>query len=472
MSYRKKVDKWKNGEIEWDGTPIVSEAQVAGERMGKAMDEAQTSRILVQLRLDSLSSLFGLVSMLGEAKKMPEVHGLRGTGSGDESTHSSDTPTKNETDVSPPRPSRRNSGPPPRPLEVHGMRLVELTDRTSSVMQSAELDEFADQDFVFSAFRTFAQLHGMAVAGHVAAIPTSAYARKLVEESKEAKANLMIVPWSFNGTLSDEATVAIQNDHATLGDRFASRQHIDFVQDVLSHAACSTGIFISRSSEATRGSRPTLAYKTTTTGVSVHSARDRASQLALPLSNHLQHVFVPFIGGRDDQAALLFALQLAHNPAVYVTVVHIAIASEDLMAVLPELSIVRTTSGKQHPKETVDDVPSRSDDELLNTARTSVAGTSLEDRVEFIDIEVGLAREVTDKAVELAAERVARGKPSGGVDDLILVGSRHKVLSRLFSSELGADADFQKTVGVLGAKIAKAGLEAGLLVIHAAPESA
>lgn len=453
MSYRKKVEQWKRGEIDWDGTPIISEAQIKGEQMAKAMDKARTSRVLVQLRLDSLSSLFGLISMLGEAKKTFDDESTSGSESVDFGGKSAAASVHKEDEDVPAITTRPVAKVRRDPLEVRGMRLVELTDRTSSVMQSAELDEFSDQDFVFSAFRTFSQLNGLAVAGHVSAVPTNLYANTLIEEAKDTKADLMIVPWSVHGTLAEDTSVVIPNEFASLSERFANRQHIEFVQEVVARSSCNTGIFISRSAEASRSSRPNQAYRTKS-GVSVQSGRDVGSQLVLPIEHVLQ-VFFPFIGGADDHAAMLFALQLAHNPNVHVTVARIVLGTDDPML----------TSEKDLAKVTYPE-SSHNDEELFSSAQVSLASTPLEARVDFVEVEVAAVGEVTDSVVRLAREKV-RGKTAGGVDDLVVVGNRHSRLEKSASGDLGTEHDFQKTVGVLGSKLAHAGLEAGVLVIRA-----
>ncbi|KAJ3502529.1 hypothetical protein NM208_g16708 [Fusarium decemcellulare] len=177
--YRQKVEKWRRGEIDWDGSPIVSEAQASEHRMEEALDKSQTRRLILHLRLDALSGLFNLVALLGDARKATNSaiteKGEEGTPAG----HVSDS-------------AEEKSRPPiARPLEVHGLRLMELTDRTSSVMQSAEADEFTSRDAVFSAFQTFSRLNGVAVAGQVSIIPTSAYAETLIKCAEEVSCYLV-----------------------------------------------------------------------------------------------------------------------------------------------------------------------------------------------------------------------------------------------------------------------------------------
>ena len=63
--YQKKVEAWRNGEIDWDGKPIGESAAV--EAVEK-LDSFKARRLLVHLRLDSLPGLFTFISLLGNDK--------------------------------------------------------------------------------------------------------------------------------------------------------------------------------------------------------------------------------------------------------------------------------------------------------------------------------------------------------------------------------------------------------------------
>ena len=297
QSYQKKVELWKRGEVDWDGNPLTTSAQASEQRMAQALDKAQASRVAMHLRLDSLGSLFNIVSILGASRKATETSEKIELTDGSENNQTTTSGEENTTRLPP--------MPPPRPLEVHGIRLLELTDRTSSVMQSAELDELANQDAVFSAFQTFAQLNGVAVAGHVAVVPTSRYADTLVEHAKEARSDLMFVPWSRHGSLAEDATLSLP-EHVSVIDRFLSRQHIDFVQSALRSSACTTGIYVSPTPDDPGLSKKPSQLRRGSTGISVRSGWDGLAIRPKP-GNKSQHVFLPFIGGKDDQAALLLS---------------------------------------------------------------------------------------------------------------------------------------------------------------------
>jgi len=455
QSYQKKVELWKRGEVDWDGNPLITEAQATEQRMVKALDQAQASRVAMHLRLDSLGSLFNIVSLLGDSKRASERQSEKPT-NGSESNESSTGDATHSLPM-----------PPPRPLEVHGIRLLELTDRTSSVMQSAELDELANQDAVFSAFQTFSHLNGVAVAGHVAVVPTSRYADTLVEHAKAARSDLMFVPWSRHGSLAEDATLTLP-EHVSFVDRFFSRQHIDFVQTALSTTECTTGIYISPTPEDPGMSKKPNQLRRVATGISVHSGRDALA--VRPRAGRSQHVFLPFIGGADDQAALLFVLQLANNPQVTVTIAHMKFAHDDAAEAAATSSGPKPTVAEQSVtvKEAVME-PSASDLELLFTARHSIANTTLEPRVNFIDHESPSASGVPARVLEIATETFASTSDQR-LDTIIIIGRKHACFTSLWTRESGLERDFQRTVGVLGDKIARSGTKAGLLIMNAKKE--
>ncbi|KAG8671915.1 hypothetical protein FPOAC2_05275 [Fusarium poae] len=441
LSYRLKVEKWRRGEIDWDGNPLQTEAQSSEHKMEEALDKSQTNRLVLHLRLDALPGLFNLVSLLGGSRKQTPPAITPAT-NGD---NTDATPAEEKTQVI-----------PSRPFEVRGVRLMELTDRTSSVMQSAELDEFASRDAVFSAFQTFSRLNGVAVAGQVSIIPTNAYAETIVKYAEEARSDFMIIPWSTYGGIAEESSTAALTETGNINDRFFSRTYIDYVQNAIERSSCTTGIFINRIPHDALTRKPTLTR--TRTGLSIHSAHDGAV-VQRPVDQR-QIIFVPFIGGKDDRAALLFALQLAHNPHVSIHVVHLHF-SEDDHETLNASPDSDPSTGNDLGKNAVG-FPSASDMDLLNTAKNNAAG-KLEGRVTFVEIPVDSVRNLPDLAVAHSRELV--GKSRFSVGDLIIVGRSHPLFDNLLVEDFGVERDFQRTVGVLGDRFARAGVDAGLLVI-------
>jgi len=122
--YQKKLASWKSGETDWDGNPINSEGASDGTRDTslEKLQSTQVRKLLVYLRLDSLPSLFTFIDLLGgdKATVKTKIHRSR--------LDLEAVPEEGES-------STEGSK---RPLEVHGLRILELTERTSSVMKVSE----------------------------------------------------------------------------------------------------------------------------------------------------------------------------------------------------------------------------------------------------------------------------------------------------------------------------------------------
>jgi len=157
---QKKLAAWKRGQIDWDGVRQAPE-DTTGDDGSISLGKDQSSEIrklLVCLRLDSLPSLFTFVALLGGDKSAaaPKAH-----------------PSKNGKVVDNEIDPLANISK--RPLEVYGVRMLELTERLSSVMKETEADELSSRDPVVNAFHTFGQLNNVAVSGEVQLVPEGAY---------------------------------------------------------------------------------------------------------------------------------------------------------------------------------------------------------------------------------------------------------------------------------------------------------
>ena len=125
--YQKKLAAWKRGDIDWDGN-----TRDAGEKSSSTRDSAVVKeqladcrKLLVALRLDSLPSIFTFVALLGGERSDTAIAKVHPRKQGKS--------TGTETD--------RQTSLIQRPLEVHGLRMLELTERLSCVMKESEADD-------------------------------------------------------------------------------------------------------------------------------------------------------------------------------------------------------------------------------------------------------------------------------------------------------------------------------------------
>lgn len=438
--------KWRRGETDKDGNPISSSSSVDATRLGSA----EIRRLLVYLRLDSLPSLFTFVALLGGDKQLKQIKKERG-----------DTTDCPEDQVS--------SQPIQRPLEVHGLRILELTERTSSVMQVTEGEEYySERDPVVNAFRTFSRLNDVAVSGRVAVVPTSSYADTLMKQASEISSDFVLVPWSEYGSISEETSVL---DVTSIQERFSGRAHLEFVNNVLTaNSTCNTGIFINNGFGGPAEKHPQL--KRRRSALSMHSQKGDAA--TLPIKDKSHQLFLPFFGGVDDRVALRFALRLAKNPNVTLTIAHFSWSSNesgDEVSLPNKVYSWRGRNRSDHDEDTKGakvtdeetDGPTHRDLELLSALQNSLP-PELVGRVTIVEVHVSRGTAVAE-AVAKAKSTVGNAPKNSG--DIVLVGRTHASLGEDASMTEVGGSELAKTVGVVGERLVSSDINASLLVIKA-----
>ena len=287
--YQKKLAAWKRGEIDWDGTRLASNSDSLNAPLEKT-DSGEVRRLLVYLRLDSLPSLFTFMNLLGPDRASNSVNKLH-------PRKSSQPGSEDQTPLL------------GKPLEVHGLRMLELTERLSSVMIESEADDGSTKDPVVNAFYTFGQLSNVATSGKTQIVPPDSFAESLHTSAAEQGSDLVLLPWSEAGTLSD------CNSSNASSDQLGQGSYSDFVKDFLADAPCNTAVLVNHGfgGKAKEVSRPKLQITPTESG---HLA-------TMPIENRSHHIFFPFSGGVDDRVALRFVLRLARNSNVTATIMFV-----------------------------------------------------------------------------------------------------------------------------------------------------
>ncbi|KAH7009453.1 Sodium/hydrogen exchanger family-domain-containing protein [Microdochium trichocladiopsis] len=436
-----KLDAWKRGEIDWDGKPIVHDDNSFSDSAQK-LHKTKIQRVLVYLRLDSLPSTFTFLSILG-VEEVPAAPA-------EDAAHASD--------------GARTVGPRARPLEVHALRILELTDRSSSVMKVTETEDYAKRDPVINAFRTFSRLHDLAFSGNVVVTPESMYADTVVTSASSQESDFVLVPWSQVGSNTEDQSVPFR---VSSEDRYNPGPHLDFVQSVFAKAICTTGILVSNDTNGTGTfERPGL-----TRSKSVVSMRSNREVAVLPNFEKSHRIFLPFVGGPDDRAALRFVLQIAKNPNVTATILHLTLSD----AVDDSISPVPATTSEHVSKEpTV--VDSLAEDATLFSTLQSSLPAELAARVTFSKLSVP-SKAAAEKAIKAASETIGQNPRNSG--NIVVVGRRHSILQqqrRPSSSPAAANYFVQdgmrNTIGVLGQQLVFGGLQASILVIQAGENAA
>lgn len=203
--YRQKVQRWRNGEINWDGSPVT----VTGPEEVYLAKYSISKLIYLVDDFSSVSVLMSLVQLLTDKDSKSvvprdedhmEVHISGGDTKGSEESGSSGV------------------------LAVEGVRLLGLTQRTSDLIQATvDAEELGQKDKVLGIIKTFTQISKVVFTGKVGITLPRERASYLLHMS-ESRRDLIMV------SCSDEAFT----------------EDGDFYSDILATAPCQVGLFIDR----------------------------------------------------------------------------------------------------------------------------------------------------------------------------------------------------------------------------------
>lgn len=474
--YQKKLAAWKRGEIDWDGNRLTEDKSDQDNSSLEKRDSGEIRRLLVCLRLDSLPSLFTFVSLLGGDK-----------------THTSTSkihPQKAGKDTEDPTSEvlLGASTQHKRHLRVHGLRMVELTERMSSVMKNSEVDDYSSRDPVVNAFYTFAQLNNVAVSGEVQIVPEGSYAETLSATASDQASDLVLLPWSETGTISEPTTYM---DPAQ--NPFNSGPHNQFVTKFLSTTPCNAAIFVNNGFGALPREDPKPLARSPT-GVSLWSNPGNPTE---PIKDRGHHIFFPFFGGVDDRVALRFVLRLARNSNVTATILHINgaehISPQDQEeAVTRSLGMTRsaTTRHFQLPNLSTSDAPTTKDIANVVVSPSQEAFSNTETAF-FTSIADSLPQDLTNRVLFESLEtanplrdtvqraRTEVGQNPRNVGDVVVVGRgmgagkvegmRNELISMLqgMGHPSGAGAEARGALGDLAEAMIVGNVKGSVVVVQA-----
>ena len=439
LAYQRKLEAWRQGKIDWDGNRLDRDDDEKSETDRgsiEKMPQREIRRLLVYLRLDNLPGLFTFVTLLG-----PNFIGLNKAHPRRAAERDNVSETETISGDAPYMAKRR------RPFQVHGVRLVELTERTSSVMRGSEMDEHAATDPVVNVFRTFGQLNSLAVSGNVSVAPEHSYAETLSFAASDRSSDFLLIPWGAAGSVTDRGLSRL---HAGMDEhQFNSGTHNQFIMDSFKNAVCDVGAFVNRGFGGMSGSAP--------------------------VQEHTHHVFFPFFGGADDRAALHFVLQLAQNPNVTATILYVDHEGRGISHALPAPADepVASATWEKTPTEVHavrEEVSGEAERDFFNATRESSLAGGLESRVYFDELS---AHRPLAEAVARARAEVGQSLNNAG--DLIVAG-RSTAAGRDFSGELrallspggaAASPETWKTLGDVAEAMFRSDVNASVLVIQA-----
>ena len=240
-------------------------------------DEFKTRFAVVLDKLEQLPAIMTITQLLSNA-----------------SSQSISAPTESGTDE---KASIREASSI-RPISMDAMRLIELTQRTSAVMMSAESDYLLQTDPVVSVFRTFGALNHVPVRASISVASYDEFSNSVARHVDDSASQMLLVPWK--AAVNEDAAGSVGfNPFENLFKTTVATEHSTEV--VNSH-------YIRKVFAGTRAD--------------VCLIIDRG--LSASGSPADQHIFLPFFGGPDDRLALSLVVQLcAGDSGVTATVVRI-----------------------------------------------------------------------------------------------------------------------------------------------------
>lgn len=436
--YQKKLAAWKRGEIDWDGDRLSPDGDFSDTASPNAVEKTtgDIRKLLVCLRLDSLPSLFTFVALLSGDSQMtspkPRIH-----------------PSKVGKSVAAADGQNLQDVRKQRPLEIHGLRMLELTERLSSVMKESEVEEWSSRDPVVNAFYAFSQLNNVAVSGEVQLVPSSAYADLLNERASQRASDMILLPWSETGSISETSALDFVE---TQQNAFGNDSYNDLVAKFLARAPCSTAVFVNNGfGGLPRSEEPRHGISRVMTGQS-----HRSEHVTHPIADRTHHIFYPFTGGPDGQVALRFVLQLAKSPNVTATILLVNNTTSEVstqptnQATVPNTPTITAAAGI---------AISEADRTFFYTMRDSLLDAgSVHERVLFQTMETDLP--LRDIPARASAE-IGLSPRQGG--DLVVVGRGMRGASGDGSAEAG-----KGILGPVADAVLAAGVQGSVVVVQAA----
>ncbi|CAI2185479.1 17414_t:CDS:2 [Funneliformis geosporum] len=288
--YQRKMEQKRAAQLETQRTP------------GQESDDtisAKKNRLLVVLnRVEHLPAMMMLVQLLQPlSASMKSVKAQPKTQENEKTAHQSVGEEKATFDL-------QSSSP----MTVHVLRLVELTQRISSVMKFNETEETTLYDPIMNIFRTFGQLNFVKVKANLAVVAQQDFAQQVAEKAEDTDVNLVVIPWGGAGAIIDDPSNPLDEVLEPRVKKVTSPQVAHFIQEIFSEVSlrANVGVFVDRG----LGSSPL------TTSI------DNGG------NNITVRVFLPFFGGIDDREALSFVIHLLDHPNVSVTVLRLIKSSE------------------------------------------------------------------------------------------------------------------------------------------------
>lgn len=214
----------------------------------------------------------------------------------------------------------------------------------------------------------------------------------------------------------------------TIEHKLRSDAYSNFIAEALKTSTCTTAVFINKAFSGSLEKSPMALTRRIIAKSGRNAQSDHITEL--PTVDRSHHIFMPFFGGADGQAAVHLALQIAENPEITITMVHYQIRVEGGSD--SAVSAKGVPEGKIRVQTTTD----KSDDDDFFITIQHKLGDDLRTRVTFRTI---ISYDPVQDAVADAQNEVGQDARNGG--DLIVLGRNADLEESQASSCLGLVAD-------------------------------
>lgn len=287
--YRLKVARWRNGEINWDGTPKVSETPESTSSPVVMPGTLRTTRFVVLLDdIESISVVMAIIQLLSPSgasthtspSLSPALAPTKST------VHAEVTPLPDTSAINRVTTAVSESSSQSSLLHVFGVRLIELTQRTADLIQATSENDLGERDPILAVVNTFTAMHRISFAGKVSITPLHDRASLLVSASTSPQ-DFLLLSWHD------------PMDEWERERRSSSNLDFAMFREVFRDATCNVGLFIDR-------------------GFST-PVETGSNNLGNVWSRH-RRIYVPIFDSDDDKLSIGFAFQLAESSNIRVIV--------------------------------------------------------------------------------------------------------------------------------------------------------
>ncbi|KAI3640645.1 hypothetical protein MIR68_001523 [Amoeboaphelidium protococcarum] len=169
-------------------------------------------------------------------------------------------------------------------FEVHALRIIEVSERSSSLIKAAQLTQQMDQDPILKVFRTFALSNGYEYFQHISIASIQNGANDVCETAQGNNIGTLIVPWGNpKEKFADNMIESTGNNY---------QHHHNMVRSLLKRWNKSMAIVMDKGLNA------------------------------LDVGGDLK-MLVPFFGGPDDREALRYARMIAAKGSIKIDILHV-----------------------------------------------------------------------------------------------------------------------------------------------------